>query len=392
MAIVINDLEGDANANSFCSLEEANDYFESKFTSGDWTVLSDDNKKRYILKASGTIDSLNTIYDKAVTTQGLKFPLLDEESTSSVLPLQDMIVTNPISLTKFTKLISLETGIASIVVTHGGYYDPSLLIKPSDWSAAGNVYTHTPGAQSDIEISIPALTIADGDTVSFKLTTSGITAGSLEAFVGTLSSVRQTITADGENIFTLTAENTDKIVLRGSSDFNGSVTIDYIRQTADRYLDFALINATPVFGAGKKYRFTLVSISGGSLVVHEGDSMLEPLSAATSFERLNTNDQMRLHNADFADITFSFKIEYLSKMPSSIDASKATLKQIEYLLRVGDLLDQAEEDGITRNIKEHGHHGYEKKITNMSYFQKYGPGVLGTMKPWVDVSTRLNRI
>jgi len=69
----------DQLANSFVSLDEANDYFDTCFKIDEWADSSDDDKKRSLIKATEIIDSYRFHFDKLYSDQMLKLPHLRHE-------------------------------------------------------------------------------------------------------------------------------------------------------------------------------------------------------------------------------------------------------------------------------------------------------------------------
>jgi len=63
-----------ATANSYVTLAEANDYFETVPDSSTWTDKTDDQKNRALIAATRWIDSLVYYGDRCDNAQALKFP------------------------------------------------------------------------------------------------------------------------------------------------------------------------------------------------------------------------------------------------------------------------------------------------------------------------------
>ena len=61
-------------ANSYVTLSEANDYFDTSPDSSTWTNKTDDQKKRALISATRWIDSLNFYGDRCDEAQALKWP------------------------------------------------------------------------------------------------------------------------------------------------------------------------------------------------------------------------------------------------------------------------------------------------------------------------------
>ena len=62
------------NANSYVTLTEANDYFDTSPDSSTWTNKTDDQKKRALISATRWIDTLVFYGDRCDDSQALKFP------------------------------------------------------------------------------------------------------------------------------------------------------------------------------------------------------------------------------------------------------------------------------------------------------------------------------
>jgi len=63
-----------ANANSYVTLSESNDYFDTSPDSSTWTNKTDDQKKRSLISATRWIDTLVYLGDRCDDGQALKFP------------------------------------------------------------------------------------------------------------------------------------------------------------------------------------------------------------------------------------------------------------------------------------------------------------------------------
>ena len=62
------------NANSYVTLTEANDYFDTSPDSSTWTNKTDDQKKRSLISAARWIDTFIFYGDRCDDGQALKFP------------------------------------------------------------------------------------------------------------------------------------------------------------------------------------------------------------------------------------------------------------------------------------------------------------------------------
>ena len=74
MAATINATIKGENANSYVTLTEANDYFDTSPDSSTWTNKTDDQKKRALISAARWIDTLVFYGDRCDDGQALKFP------------------------------------------------------------------------------------------------------------------------------------------------------------------------------------------------------------------------------------------------------------------------------------------------------------------------------
>lgn len=74
-AVTLNTKLGDFNANSYVTVEEANEYILNKYGHVNaWDTLSTDSKKRILIEATREIDRYNFIDDKYYDSQPLSFP------------------------------------------------------------------------------------------------------------------------------------------------------------------------------------------------------------------------------------------------------------------------------------------------------------------------------
>ena len=74
MAATINATIKGKNANSYVTLTEANDYFDTSPDSSTWTNKTDDQKKRSLISAARWIDTFGVYGDRCDDGQALKFP------------------------------------------------------------------------------------------------------------------------------------------------------------------------------------------------------------------------------------------------------------------------------------------------------------------------------
>ena len=74
MAATIDATIKGANANSYVTLSESNDYFDTSPDSSTWTNKTDDQKKRALISATRWIDTMVYYGNRCDTGQALKFP------------------------------------------------------------------------------------------------------------------------------------------------------------------------------------------------------------------------------------------------------------------------------------------------------------------------------
>ena len=91
MAATIDATIKGANANSYVTLTEANDYFDTSPDSSTWSNKSDDQKKRALISATRWIETLVFYGDRCDEGQALKFPRTNYqvdgvELTCSLIP------------------------------------------------------------------------------------------------------------------------------------------------------------------------------------------------------------------------------------------------------------------------------------------------------------------
>lgn len=92
MAATITATLSSATANSYVTLTEANDYFETVPDSSNWTDKTDDQKNRSLISATRWIDTFVFYGDRCDSGQALKFPRNNYqvdgiELSCSVIPL-----------------------------------------------------------------------------------------------------------------------------------------------------------------------------------------------------------------------------------------------------------------------------------------------------------------
>ena len=74
MAATINATIKSETANSYVTLSESNDYFDTSPDSSTWTNKTDDQKKRALISATRWIETLVFYGDRCDESQALKFP------------------------------------------------------------------------------------------------------------------------------------------------------------------------------------------------------------------------------------------------------------------------------------------------------------------------------
>ena len=78
--ITLNSKLGDPNANSYCSLTQANEYIQNKYGhSTVWDDLTVEGKKRVLIQAAKDINTMNFKEDKYYDAQALEFPRDDHD-------------------------------------------------------------------------------------------------------------------------------------------------------------------------------------------------------------------------------------------------------------------------------------------------------------------------
>ena len=81
--LVLNNKLGDVNANSYVTLDQANNYIRDKYGHNNvWDTLSTEGKKRVLIEATNDMDSFNYVGEKYYDSQKLQFPRDDNEKVS----------------------------------------------------------------------------------------------------------------------------------------------------------------------------------------------------------------------------------------------------------------------------------------------------------------------
>ncbi|AOZ68730.1 hypothetical protein LPB142_04870 [Rhodobacter xanthinilyticus] len=118
-------------------------------------------------------------------------------------------------------------------VQAGNLNDPAPWSAAPGWSIAGGLATHAPGATGALS---QALTLLEGRAYRIAITISGHSTGSLTpCLAGGTETLGAPISADGRQLDRLLcAAGNDRIELRPSADFDGSVdqVVVYLEATA----------------------------------------------------------------------------------------------------------------------------------------------------------------
>jgi hypothetical protein len=67
--------KGDATANAYATVQEADSYLDDLYGADEWGQLDDDSKARLILTAAKMIDAFDAEYASLADTQGMWFPV-----------------------------------------------------------------------------------------------------------------------------------------------------------------------------------------------------------------------------------------------------------------------------------------------------------------------------
>lgn len=73
-------IKSGTSANSYATIEEADDFYELQYGSDEWFDVSDDDKEKLLVTATTMIDGLKPRYDKLDDTQALNFPMSTGDS------------------------------------------------------------------------------------------------------------------------------------------------------------------------------------------------------------------------------------------------------------------------------------------------------------------------
>ena len=93
MALIIDNALSGASSNSYVTLAEADEYFESRLYVETWTSSTDDIKSRALVQATRRLETEKYYGTKSTTTQKLSFPrigleYLDGVSLDGIIPNQ----------------------------------------------------------------------------------------------------------------------------------------------------------------------------------------------------------------------------------------------------------------------------------------------------------------
>lgn len=129
MAVNIVTTEGDAGANSYSSVAEADGYADMMPGCDDWNELSDDDKSRFLILATEMIDGLSFAYEKFNASQALMFPLNVSGASAGMDRAKKACVRQAIYLARFYESIMAahEDSIEAISRKNlGGVYTEKL--------------------------------------------------------------------------------------------------------------------------------------------------------------------------------------------------------------------------------------------------------------------------
>lgn len=403
MAVIVNTIEESPTANSFVSAYDAGVYYNQSLDYDKWEALTADNKARYLIAASDIINKLplkQNLYKKN-ELQSLNYPLIGEIMTSHYSIITESIVKQEESLLNSEIIANVEELKTYVTVKSGSYTDAgnyTEYIIPDDWILDGKAYTHISGEMSKIELSLNQTKIVDYDILAFSITIENATAGTLTIQAGTMSPEIEVLSTNGTHVFTLAAQNTDKIFFKASADFDGSFIINYIRQTDLKYSKFIYIEDPDnvEFKIGERYKLHIENVTGSALKIYDGVSLIatiEPNTEPIYIERIAIGQPLIFANENMNDMSFNFQIEHIHNSDSKKAAIQATMLQTMWLVKNRGLIEQAQEGRITGYIKEgYGHGTNEKAIANTNPFSRLAPGVASLMKPYVKFWIKIGRI
>ena len=117
MAATITATLSSATANSYVTLAEANDYFETVPDSSTWTNKTDDQKNRSLIAATRWIDTLSYYGSRCDNGQALKFPR--NNYTIDNVELTCTIIPNNIKYAQYELARALANDTSAITGTTG---------------------------------------------------------------------------------------------------------------------------------------------------------------------------------------------------------------------------------------------------------------------------------
>jgi len=80
MPAIIDATKAGVNSNSYVTLEEMDAYFDNYIFFDDWSYLTTDDKKRFILTTTQILEGLAPKFEKSTIEQSLQFPVSTELS------------------------------------------------------------------------------------------------------------------------------------------------------------------------------------------------------------------------------------------------------------------------------------------------------------------------
>ena len=117
MAATITATLSSATANSYVTLAEANDYFETVPDSSTWTNKTDDQKNRSLIAATRWIDTLSYYGSRCDNGQALKFPR--NNYTIDNVELTCTIIPNNIKYAQYELARALANDTSAVTGTTG---------------------------------------------------------------------------------------------------------------------------------------------------------------------------------------------------------------------------------------------------------------------------------
>ena len=110
---------GDAAANSYLTLTDANSQADNSLAGTSWTAASVDNRTRALLSATPYIDTLSFIGDRSSTTQALAWPRTNFNSdryiTKTEIPREITLATFDLAITLLSNPTLFTATAASLI-------------------------------------------------------------------------------------------------------------------------------------------------------------------------------------------------------------------------------------------------------------------------------------